>query len=38
MKSEVYKQEGYAFMAAAFEVYNDRGYGMAEEHALVSPA
>ena len=31
MRSEIYKQEGYAFMAAAFEVYNDRGYGMAEE-------
>jgi GxxExxY protein len=28
---EIYKQEGYAFMGAAFEVYNDRGYGMAEE-------
>src|SRR5215831_21039968 len=31
MKSEIYKQEGYALMGAAFEVYNDRGYGMAEE-------
>jgi len=31
MKSGIYKQEGYVFMAAAFEVYNDRGYGMAEE-------
>jgi GxxExxY protein len=31
MKSEIYKQEGYTFMGAAFEVYNDRGYGMAEE-------
>src|ERR1051325_11676925 len=31
MKTEIYKDEGYRFMAAAFEVYNDRGYGMAEE-------
>ncbi len=31
MKSEVYKSEGYQFMGAAFEVYNDRGYGLAEE-------
>lgn len=25
------KEEGYAFMGAAFEVYNQLGYGMAEE-------
>jgi GxxExxY protein len=25
------QQEGYDFMAAAFEVYNEIGYGMAEE-------
>ena len=31
MKAEVYKDEGYRFMGAAFEVYNDRGYGLAEE-------
>jgi GxxExxY protein len=31
MKSEAYKNEGYQFMGAAFEVYNDRGYGLAEE-------
>jgi GxxExxY protein len=31
MKTEIYKDEGYRFMAAAFEVYNDRGYGLAEE-------
>src|SRR5579859_1972725 len=31
MKSEIYKREGYEFMAAAFEVYNDRGYGMGED-------
>ena len=31
MKQEVYKEEGYRFMGAAFEVYNDRGYGLAEE-------
>ena len=27
----MFKQEGYDFMAAAFEVYNEIGYGMAEE-------
>jgi GxxExxY protein len=27
----IHQQEGYQFMAAAFEVYNDRGYGLAEE-------
>ena len=27
----MYQQEGYDFMAAAFEVYNEIGYGMAEE-------
>ena len=31
MKPEIYKDEGYKFMGAAFEVYNDRGYGLAEE-------
>ncbi|PWU10603.1 MAG: GxxExxY protein [Verrucomicrobia bacterium] len=31
MKSEIYKDEGYKLMGAAFEVYNDRGYGLAEE-------
>ena len=31
MKPDVYKDEGYKLMGAAFEVYNDRGYGMAEE-------
>lgn len=31
MKKEIYQAEGYQFMGAAFEVYNDRGYGMAEE-------
>jgi len=31
MKTEIYKDEGYRFMGAAFEVYNDRGYGLAEE-------
>lgn len=31
MKREIYQTEGYEFMGAAFEVYNDRGYGMAEE-------
>jgi len=31
MKPEIYKDEGYQLMGAAFEVYNNRGYGMAEE-------
>ncbi len=31
LKPEIYKDEGYKLMGAAFEVYNDRGYGMAEE-------
>jgi GxxExxY protein len=28
---EIYKDEGYRLMGAAFEVYNERGYGLAEE-------
>ena len=31
MKSEIYKDEGYKLMGAAFEVHNVQGYGMAEE-------
>jgi GxxExxY protein len=31
MKTEVHKDEGYKLMGAAFEVYNEQGYGMAEE-------
>src|ERR1043166_156073 len=31
MNTEIYKDEGYKLMGAAFEVYNDRGYGLAEE-------
>jgi GxxExxY protein len=31
MKPEIYKDEGYKLMGAAFEAYNDRGYGLAEE-------
>src|SRR5688572_6897309 len=31
MKAEIYKDEGYKLMGAAFEVYNKQGYGMAEE-------
>jgi GxxExxY protein len=31
MKPEIYQDEGYRFMGAAFEVYDERGYGMAEE-------
>ena len=27
----MFKEEGYKFMGAAFEVYNELGYGMAEE-------
>jgi GxxExxY protein len=28
---EIYKEEGYRLMGAAFEVYNSQGYGLAEE-------
>ena len=31
MKLEIYKDEGYKLMGAAFEVYNEQGYGMSEE-------
>src|SRR5437660_838982 len=31
MKAEIYKNEGYRLMGAAFEVYNEQGYGLAEE-------
>jgi GxxExxY protein len=31
MKPEIYKDEGYRVMAAAFEVYNNKGYGLGEE-------
>ena len=31
MKLEVYKDEGFRLMGAAFEVYNNRGYGLGEE-------
>ena len=31
MKTEIYKDEGYKLMGATFEVYNEQGYGMAEE-------
>lgn len=31
MNAEIYKDESYQLMGAAFEVYNDRGYGLAEE-------
>ena len=31
MKPEIYKDEGYKTMGAAFEVYNERGYGLGEE-------
>ncbi len=31
MKTEIYKDEGYKLMGAAFEVYNDRGHGLAED-------
>ena len=27
----MFKQEGYDLMGAAFEVYNELGYGMAED-------
>ncbi len=29
--AKLYEQEGYNLMGAAFEVYNELGYGMAEE-------
>ena len=29
--SGLYSEEGYKLMGAAFEVYNEIGYGMAEE-------
>jgi GxxExxY protein len=31
MKGEIHKEEGYKLMGAAFEVYNERGYGLGEE-------
>lgn len=31
MKPEIYKDEGYRLMGAAFEVYNEQGCGLAEE-------
>jgi GxxExxY protein len=31
MKAEIYKDEGYKLMGAAFEVCNEQGYGLAEE-------
>ena len=31
MKPEIYKDEGYKLMGAAFEVYNEQGYGIGEE-------
>lgn len=31
MKRDIYKDEGYKLMGAAFEVYNEQGYGLGEE-------
>ncbi len=31
IKSKMFKQEGYELMGAVFEVYNELGYGMAED-------
>jgi GxxExxY protein len=31
MKPEIFKDEGYQLMGAAFEVYNEQGFGLAEE-------
>jgi len=31
MKTEIYKDEGYKLMGAAFEVYNEQGFGLTEE-------
>jgi len=33
-KPEIYKDEGYKLMGAAFEVYNEKGGGMAESSIL----
>jgi GxxExxY protein len=30
-RMDMFKEEGYRLMGAAFEVYNEQGYGMAEE-------
>jgi GxxExxY protein len=31
MKTEIYMDEGYRLMGAAFEVYNEHGHGLGEE-------
>src|SRR5436190_9208911 len=31
MKAEVHKDEGFKLMVAGFEVYNEQGYGLAEQ-------
>lgn len=31
MNREIYKDEGYKLMGAAFEVYNEQGHGLGEE-------
>jgi GxxExxY protein len=31
MKPDIYKDEGYKMMGAAFEVYNEQGYGLGVE-------
>ena len=31
MKNEIYKDEGYQLIGAAFEVYNEQGFGLGEE-------
>jgi len=31
VSKEIYKDEGYQLMGAAFEVYNEQGHGLAEE-------
>ena len=31
MKPEIFKDEGYKLMGAAFEVYNEQGFGLSEE-------
>lgn len=31
MNPEIYKDEGYKLMGAAFEVYNEQGHGLGEE-------
>ena len=35
MKTEIYKDEGYRLMGAAFEAYNEQGYGMTDDQVML---